>query len=147
MFDFKNCSSNAHQGCCENNLTKGLYDLCQSDDLDIHSRSQLSKADLFTPKLCRAKNSNLRQTNCNPDTKVLSWHLVLYLQTSLFSVWGSFHQHSWKYLLLQQKLANSRQSIKQSAMWHFNFYSQTKTSLLWQIIFLKKVIAVEWVLL
>ena len=28
------------QVCCENCLTKGLYDHCQSDDRDRHSRSQ-----------------------------------------------------------------------------------------------------------
>ena len=27
--------------CCENSPTKGLYDHCQSDDLDLHSRSQV----------------------------------------------------------------------------------------------------------
>ena len=32
-------SSNAHQVCCEHRPTKGLYDQCQSDDLDLHSRS------------------------------------------------------------------------------------------------------------
>ena len=42
MFDyFRNYSSNAHQVCCEDSPTKGLYDHCQSDDLDLHSRSQV----------------------------------------------------------------------------------------------------------
>ena len=30
-------SSNAHEVCCEDSPTKGLYDYCQSDDLDLHS--------------------------------------------------------------------------------------------------------------
>ena len=38
---FKNYSSNAHQMYCEDSLTKGLYDCCQSDDLDLHSRSHV----------------------------------------------------------------------------------------------------------
>ena len=37
---FQKLSSNVHQVCCEDNLTKGLYNVCQSDDLDFHSRSQ-----------------------------------------------------------------------------------------------------------
>ena len=43
MFNyFRNCSSNAHKGYCEDSPTKGLYDYCQSDDdLDLHSRSQV----------------------------------------------------------------------------------------------------------
>ena len=41
MFDyFRNYSNNAHQVCCEDSPTKGLYDRCQSDDLGLHSRSQ-----------------------------------------------------------------------------------------------------------
>ena len=36
-----NYSSNAHLVCCEDNLTKDLYDHCQSDDLDLHSRLQM----------------------------------------------------------------------------------------------------------
>ena len=32
---------NAHQVCCEESLTKGIYDHCQSDDLDLHSRPQV----------------------------------------------------------------------------------------------------------
>ena len=49
MFHYlRNFSSNAHQVCCEDSLTKGLYNLCQSDDLDLHSRSQLRlKLDFF----------------------------------------------------------------------------------------------------
>ena len=49
MFDyFRNYSSNAHQVCCEDSPTKGLYDHCQSDDLDLHSRSQVHlKLDYF----------------------------------------------------------------------------------------------------
>ena len=27
--------------CCEDSATEGLYDRCQSDDLDFHSRSQM----------------------------------------------------------------------------------------------------------
>ena len=34
---FTNYSSNAYQVCCEDSPTKGLYDNCQSDDLDLHS--------------------------------------------------------------------------------------------------------------
>ena len=44
MFDYlRNCSSNAHDVCCEDSPSKGLrlYDHCQSEDLDLHSRSQL----------------------------------------------------------------------------------------------------------
>ena len=42
MFDdFRNYSSNAHQVCDEDSPTKGLYDHCQSDELDLHSRSQV----------------------------------------------------------------------------------------------------------
>ena len=37
---FKNVSSNAHQVCCEDCPTKGLY-VCQSDELDLRARSQL----------------------------------------------------------------------------------------------------------
>ena len=49
MFDyFRNCSSNTHQVCCEDSLTKGLYDHCQSYDLHLHSLSQLRlKLDSF----------------------------------------------------------------------------------------------------
>ena len=39
LFKKLNYSSNAHQVCCEDSLTKGLHDHCQSDDLD--SRSQV----------------------------------------------------------------------------------------------------------
>ena len=36
MFDyFRNYSSNARQVCCDDNSTKGLYDHCLSDDLDL----------------------------------------------------------------------------------------------------------------
>ena len=42
MFNpFTNISSNAHHVCCEYSPTKGLHDHCQSDDLDLHSRSQV----------------------------------------------------------------------------------------------------------
>ena len=42
MFDyFKNYSSNAHQVYCEDSPNKGLNDHCQSDDIDIHTRSQV----------------------------------------------------------------------------------------------------------
>ena len=45
---FRNYSSNAHQVCCEDSLTKDLKNLCQSADLDIHSRSQQClKIDMF----------------------------------------------------------------------------------------------------
>ena len=66
VYYFINYSSNAHQVCCEDSLTKGLllyiydhchqvccltkglYDHCQSDDLDLHLRSQvLLKLDYF----------------------------------------------------------------------------------------------------
>ena len=41
MFDyFINYSSNAHQVWCEDSPTKGLYDNCQSDDLNLYSKSQ-----------------------------------------------------------------------------------------------------------
>ena len=30
---FRNCSSTAHQVCCEDSLTKGQYDHCQPNDL------------------------------------------------------------------------------------------------------------------
>ena len=39
---FRNCSIIAHQVCCQDSPTKGPFcHLCQSDDLDILSRSQL----------------------------------------------------------------------------------------------------------
>ena len=42
MFDyFRNCSSSAHQVYCEDSPTKGLFEHCQSDDLDLHSRSHV----------------------------------------------------------------------------------------------------------
>ena len=42
MFNyFRNCSSSAHQVCGEDSPTKGRYDHCQSNDLDLHSSSQL----------------------------------------------------------------------------------------------------------
>ena len=42
MFDYlRNCSSNAHQVCCANSLTKCLYNLSFSLTLALHSRSQL----------------------------------------------------------------------------------------------------------
>ena len=49
MFDyFRNYSSNAHHICCKDSPTKGLYDHCQSVDLDLHSRSELHpKLDYF----------------------------------------------------------------------------------------------------
>ena len=49
MFDyFRNYSTNAHQVCCEDSPTKGLYDRCQPDDLDFYSRSQVRlKLDYF----------------------------------------------------------------------------------------------------
>ena len=49
MFDyFKNRSSNDRQVFCEDSPTKGLYDHCQSDDLDLRSRSQVRlKRDYF----------------------------------------------------------------------------------------------------
>ena len=49
MFDyFRNYSINDHHVGCEYQLTIGLYDYCQSDDLDFHSRSQVRlKLDYF----------------------------------------------------------------------------------------------------
>ena len=49
MFDyFRNCSSNAHEVCFEDSPTKGLYDHCQSNDLDLHPKSQVHlKLDYF----------------------------------------------------------------------------------------------------
>ena len=49
MFDyFGNCSSNDHHVYCDDRPTKGLYDHCQSDDLDRHLRSHVRlKPDLF----------------------------------------------------------------------------------------------------
>ena len=42
MFDyFRKYSSNIHHVCCEDSPTKGVYDHCQSDDLDFQSRSQV----------------------------------------------------------------------------------------------------------
>ena len=42
MFDyFRNCSGNPHHVCCEDRLAKSMYDHCQSDDLDLHPRSQV----------------------------------------------------------------------------------------------------------
>ena len=42
MFDyFRNCSSNAHAVCCEDSPNKDLYNRCQSDDHDLHLRSQV----------------------------------------------------------------------------------------------------------
>ena len=38
---FQKHLTNAHHVCCEDSPTKGLYKLCQSDDLDLHARSQL----------------------------------------------------------------------------------------------------------
>ena len=38
---FRHYSSNAHQVCCEDSPTKGLYDHCQSHDLNLHSSSQV----------------------------------------------------------------------------------------------------------
>ena len=38
---FRNDSSNAHHVCCGDSPTKGLSDHRQSDDLALHSRSQL----------------------------------------------------------------------------------------------------------
>ena len=35
-------ASSTHQVCCEDSLTKGLYIFSQSDDLALHSSSQLS---------------------------------------------------------------------------------------------------------
>ena len=45
---FRNCSSNAHHVCCEDIPTNGLHEHCQSDDLDLHSRSHVRlKHDYF----------------------------------------------------------------------------------------------------
>ena len=41
-------SSNANHFCSEDSPTKGLYDRCQSDNLDLHSKSQVClKLDYF----------------------------------------------------------------------------------------------------
>ena len=49
MFDyFWTYSSNTHHVCCEDSPIHGLYDHCQSDDLDLHSRSHVRlKLDYF----------------------------------------------------------------------------------------------------
>ena len=48
MFDYINYASNAHHVCCEDSPSKGLCDHCQSDDPDLHSRSQVRlKLDYF----------------------------------------------------------------------------------------------------
>ena len=49
MFDrFENYSSNDRHVCSEDGPTKGLYDHCRSDDLDLHSRLQVRfKRDYF----------------------------------------------------------------------------------------------------
>ena len=42
VFGYSNhFSSNAHQVCCEVSPTTGVHKLCQSDELDLYSRSQL----------------------------------------------------------------------------------------------------------
>ena len=52
MFDyFRNYSSNPHQVCCEDNLTK-VYIMCsQSDDLALSSQGQNFVSDLTSVKL------------------------------------------------------------------------------------------------
>ena len=69
MFNyFRNYSSNAHQVCCEDNLTKGLYDHCQSDDLDLHSRSQVRlKLDYFLA-------CNISDNNVFVSHHIQTWH-------------------------------------------------------------------------
>ena len=49
MFDyFVNYSINAHRVCCEDGPTKGLYDHCENDNLDLHSKSHVRlKLDYF----------------------------------------------------------------------------------------------------
>ena len=48
LYCFRNYSSFAHDVCCEDSPTEGPYDRCQSDDLDLHSRSQMRlKLDYF----------------------------------------------------------------------------------------------------
>ena len=49
MFDyFRNYSSNAHQCCSEDSPTEGRHDHFQTDELDLHSRSQVRlKRDYF----------------------------------------------------------------------------------------------------
>ena len=45
---FINDSSNADLACCEDSPTKGIYEQYPSDDLDLHSRSQVRlKLDYF----------------------------------------------------------------------------------------------------
>ena len=64
MFDyFRNFSSNAHahQVCFEDSPTEGQYNLCQSDDSDLHSRSQLRlKFDKLFDSLMEAKYMKIR---------------------------------------------------------------------------------------
>ena len=44
----KTIEKTAHQVCCEDIPAKDLYDNCQSDDPDLHSRSQVRlKPDYF----------------------------------------------------------------------------------------------------
>ena len=49
MFDYViHYFSNAHQVYCEDSPAKGIYDHCQHDDLDLHSRSEVRlKLDYF----------------------------------------------------------------------------------------------------
>ena len=60
---FKNYSSNAHQIFFEDSLTKGLYDKFESDDLDLHWRSQVClKLDYFLIAISRTLLSYYIQT-------------------------------------------------------------------------------------
>ena len=67
MFDsFRNCSGNADHVCCEDSRpTNGLSDHCQSEDFDLHSRSQV-----------RLKLDNLLICNIWPFLSyyIQTWH-------------------------------------------------------------------------
>ena len=60
MFDYViNYFSNAHQVYCEDSPAKGIYDHCQHDDLDLHSRSEVRlKLDYFLT--CNISDNNVR---------------------------------------------------------------------------------------
>ena len=77
MFDyFKNYSNNAHQVCCEDSPTKGLYGHCSPMTLTIHSRSQVRlKLDYFlTCNIFRHYLSYYIQTW--HDSRLKQWHII-----------------------------------------------------------------------
>ena len=89
MFNyFRNYSSNAHQVCCEDSPTKGLYDHCQSGDPDQHSRSQVHlELDYFLS--CNISD-NISSCMCNLLLGLSVWKtLFLWLFRALFPVDGS----------------------------------------------------------